>query len=140
MIRPPLIGAQIYTVLRSRPYAIPRQRASVPGAAPTVAAGQPAGAVDDPLPWNAVSTGVRNPSYLTRRTRPAGQPCDLTVRRDATFGDSANERVNAFDEQPPPANRANTTNGASRANKRRNKECAIGHVFPLFLAFAMFAG
>src|SRR5438093_1461098 len=81
-----------------------------------------------------------SPGISASAPPPAGQPCDLTVRRDATFGDSANERVNAFDEQPPPANRANTTNGASRANKRRNKECAIGHVFPLFLAFAMFAG
>src|SRR2546427_12560764 len=97
MIRPPLIGAQVYAVLRSGPYAVPRQRASVPGAAPSVAAGQPAGAVDDPLPWNAVSTGVRNPSYLPRRPRSAGQPCGLTVRHDRTFGDNTNDRVDSFD-------------------------------------------
>src|SRR2546430_16649038 len=109
----PLVGAQVHAVVRGA-NAFAGQRTPVPGAASSVAARQAAGPVDDALPGDPLSAGVRDPPHLTCRPRSAGQLGNLPVRDHATSGDGANERVHTADECLPPAHHLSALRARAR--------------------------
>src|SRR5574337_249779 len=81
--------------------AVPPQRGPLARRPSTVTGGQSAEPIDDTLPGDALSSGVRDPPDFARSVGPSRQTRQLSVRHDAAPRDGANDRVDAVHKRLP---------------------------------------